>query len=119
MANRIELDLAGVNKGVDCALLVGKADTFPYENGKRTSDIRDGVRLTVALQNARLAQLSVRYDHDPLPKVTDEQIEAATAACKFIYVQIPDATVAIYSSSSGGIGMTATASTAQIVTPEK
>lgn len=119
MANRIELDLAGVNKGVDYAILVGKADTFPYENGKRTSDISDGVRLTVALQNSRLQQLAVRYDHDPLPKVTDEQIEAATAAGKFIYVQIPDATVTIYSGSNGGIGMTATASTAQLVTLEK
>lgn len=115
---RIELDLAAVNKGADYAILVGKDDTFPYENGKRTSDTRDGVRLTLALQNSRLTQLSVRYDHDPLPKVTDEQIEAATAACKFIYVQIPDAVVAIYSGSSG-IGMTATASTAQLVTLEK
>lgn len=116
--NRIELDLAGVNKGADYAILVGKSDTFPYENGKRTSDVRDGVRLTVALQNSRLTQLSVRYDHDPLPKVTDEQIEAATADGQFIYVQVPDAIVSIYSGNNG-IGMTATASTAQIVTLEK
>lgn len=119
MANRIELDLAGVNKGVNYAVLVGKADIYPYEDGKKTSDIPTGVRLTVALQHSRLTALSVRYDHDPLPKLTDEQIEAATAACKFIYVQIPDATVAIYSSGNGGIGMTATASTAQLVSLEK
>lgn len=118
MANRIELDLAGVNKGVDYALLTGKADIFPYENGKRISEDRTGVRLTLALQNSRLATLSVRFDHDPLPKVTDEEIEAATAACKFLYVQIPDATVTIYSGGNGGINMTATANTAQLVTLE-
>lgn len=118
MPNRIELDIAGVNKGATCAILVGKAETYPYENKKRTSDIPDGVRLTVALQNSRLTPLSVRFDHDPLPKVTDEQIEEATAAGKFLYVQIPDAIVTIYSGSSG-IGMTATASTAQLVTLEK
>ncbi len=101
------------------ALLVGKAPIYPFENNKRMSDIPVGVRLTLALQNARMAQLAVKFDHDPLPKVSDEEIAEATGSLKFIYVQI-DAVVTLFSgSSSNGIGMTATASTAQIVAPNK
>ncbi len=118
--NKIETTLAAVNGGVDVALLVGKAPIYPYENNKRMSDIPVGVRLTLALQNARMAQLAVKFDHDPLPKVSDEEIAEATGNLKFLYVQIPDAVVTLFSgSSSNGIGMTATASTAQIVAPNK
>lgn len=116
MPYKLEVDLPAVNQGLDFALLVGKSDVFPYENGKRLSNVREGVKLTVALQGARLSPLSIKFNHDPLPNLTDEQIETACLECNFIYVQIPDCIVNLYSSSSGGIGMTATAQTAKIVT---
>ncbi len=116
MPYKLEVDLSAVNGGADFALLVSKTDVFPYENGKRTSEMRIGVKLTLALQNARLSTLTVKFDHDPLPKITDEEIETACSECKFIFAQIPDCVVNLFSSSGGGIGMTATAQTAQIVT---
>lgn len=119
MPYKLEVDLPAVNGAADFAPLVSKTDVFPYENGKRTSDVRIGVKLTLALQNARLSTLTVKFDHDPIPKITDEQIEAACSECKFIFVQIPDCIVNLFSSNGGGIGMTATAQTAQIVTLDK
>ena len=118
MPYKLEVDLSSVN-GVDYALLVGKSDVFPYENGKRTSDVRVGVKLTIALQGSRLSTLTVKFDHDPLPKITDEQILTACVECKFLFVQIPDCVVNLFSNSGGGIGMTATAQTAQIVNLNK
>jgi len=117
MANKIEVNLATVNGGVDFALLVGKDPIYAYESGKKISDNPVGIKLILALQNARMAQLSVKFSQDPLPKVRDEEIAEATGGCKFLYVQIPDAIVTLFSgSNSNGIGMTATASSAQIVT---
>ena len=116
MPYKLEVDLPAVNGGVDYALLVGKADIFAYESGKRTSDVRIGVKAMLALQNAQLSPLTVKFDHDPLPKITSEEIDTACSECKFIFVQIPDCAVNLFSSSGGGIGMTATAQTAQVVT---
>lgn len=115
MPYKLNVDLPAVNAGYDYAMLTGKTDIFPYENGKRLSDVREGVKLTIALQGARFAALSIKFDHDPLSNLTDEQIEAACLECDFIYVQIPDCIVNLYSSNGGGIGMTATAKTAKIV----
>lgn len=118
MPYKLEVDLPSVNAGVDYAILAGKSDTYAYENGKRISEQRTGVKLTLALQGSRLSTLTVKFDHDPLPKITDEEIEDAIMNCKFIFVQVPDAIVSLFSSSSngGGIGMSATADSAQIVT---
>jgi len=113
---RLSVDLPAVNAGYDYAVLTGKSNTFSYSDGRRISDEAIGVKLTVALQGARFAPLTIRYSHDPLPKVNDEDIEAACVSNNLIYVQIPDCVVNLYSSNSGGIGMTATAQTAQIVT---
>ena len=112
---KIETTLSSVNGGADYGILVEKAPIYPYENNKRISDTPTGVRLTLALQNARLNQLTIKFDHDPLPKIADEQIAAACASCNFLYIQIQDAVVTLYSTDSG-IGMTATAETARIVT---
>ncbi len=118
--NKIETTLAAVNGGVDVALLAGKDPIYAYEGGKKVSDTPIGTKLILALPNARMAQLSVKFPHYPLPKVSDEEIAEATGNLKFLYVQIPDAVVTLFSgSSSNGIGMTATASTAQIVAPNK
>lgn len=116
MPYKLNVDLPAVNAGYDYAVLTGKTDIFPYEDGKKLSDVRTGVKLTLALQGARLAPLAVKFDHDPIPQISDEEIEAACADCKFLFTQMPDCVVNLYSSSSGGIGMTATAQTAKIVT---
>ena len=116
MPYKLSVDLPAVNAGYDYAVLTGKSNTFSYSDGRRISDEAIGVKLTVALQGARFAPLTIRYSHDPLPKVNDEDIEAACVSNNLIYVQIPDCVVNLYSSNSGGIGKTATAQTAQIVT---
>lgn len=117
MPRRLNVDLPSVNDGCDYAPLTEKADIFPYENNRKVSDTPIGVKLTLALQGARLAPLVVKFDHDPLPDITDEQIEAACLNLDFIYVQIPNCTINLYSSnSSSDIGMNGTAQTAKIVT---
>lgn len=111
---RIETSLESVNGGANYAILVEKAPIYQWQDGKRVSDTPIGVRLTLALHKARLTQLSVKYDHDPLPKVTDEQIEEAISSCNFLYVQIPDCVVTLYNTSNG-IGMSASAGEAKLV----
>ena len=77
MPYKLSVDLPAVNAGYDYAVLTGKSNTFSYSDGRRISDEAIGVKLTVALQGARFAPLTIRYSHDPLPKVNDEDIEAA------------------------------------------
>lgn len=113
--NKIETTLAAINGGDDFGLLVGKDLIYAYANGKK-QDTSIGTKLVVTLQNARMVQLSVKFDHDPLPKISDEEIAQATSNLKYLYVRLPDAVVALFSGpNSNGIGMTATAKTAQIV----
>lgn len=117
MPYKVSVDLAAVNSNHNFAILTGKSPIYSYgSDGKRTSEQPIGVKLTVALQGARFAPLTIRYPQDPLPTFHDEDIEAACVSNNLIYVQIPDCVVNLYSSNSGGIGMTATAQTAQIVT---
>lgn len=115
--NNIIVALNAVNGGADYAILTGKSEIFPYSDGKKSSDTPIGVKLTLALQNSRLSSLTVKYDHDPLPSIDDAQIEVACSACKFLFVRIPDCKVKVYSSTGSGLGMTATAEKAEIVTP--
>ncbi len=113
---KIAISLEAVNGGANYALLADKRDIFPYDSsGKRTSDTPIGVRLDMALQKAGLQQLAVKFPTDPLPKLTAEQIAAANAACRFLFVQIPDCLVTLYTTDRGGISMTATAETAKLV----
>lgn len=88
MPYKLNVDLPAVNAGYDYAVLTGKTDIFPYENGRKVSDVREGGKLTLALQGARLAPLAVKFDHDPLPNLTDEQIDvlagiAISSMCSF------------------------------------
>lgn len=113
--NKLQTTLNAVNAGENFAVLVGKTDIFPYENGKKISDERIGVKLNIALHNSRLSQLTVKFETDPIPKITDEAIVAATESCDFLFVELPDTEVTIYSSSNG-MAMSATGKTARIVT---
>ena len=119
MAYNLNVNLAGVNGGADYAILSAKNEIYPYADGKRTSDTPIGGKLTLALQNSRLSALVVKFDHDPIPSVEDAQIEAACSACKFLFVRIPDCKVKVYSSSGSGLGMSATAETAELVNQSK
>lgn len=109
--------LPPANGGSDVCVLIEKSDIFRYQDGKKISDERIGVKLTVALPGSRLTPLGIKFDHDPLPEITDEEIAAATASYQFLYVQLPDCSVNLYSTSNG-LGMTATAHTAHLVTLE-
>ena len=116
MPYKLQTTLPAVNGGADYALLANKADFFPLENGKRISNTSAGIKLTLALQNMQLSQLTVKFDHDPIPNITNEQIQAALSQGKFLWVQIPDCDVSLFSGSNGGgIGMTAIGQTAKIV----
>lgn len=117
---KMKVNLAAINGGVDFALLAGKDEMFAYENGRRVSDAPIGVKLRLILQNNRMETLAVKFPSDPLPKVTDEAIAEACSACRFMFVKVPDCDVNLFSGSSGnGIGMSATAQTAQVVPAPK
>lgn len=118
MMRRFNSTLTSVNSGIEAVIICEKSDVFPFADGKRTSDTPIGTRLVVALPGARLEHLSVRFDTDPIPKITDEQIQASVENCQFIYATLPDCVVTLYPSANG-IGMTATGKTVQLVTFEK
>ena len=108
--------LSTANDGVDFAILIEKSFIYKWEGRTRLDEII-GVKLDIALQNKRLAQLGVKFDADPIPNVSDEMIEHALIACKPLYVQIPDCVVNFYSTAGNSdINMSATAKTARIIT---
>lgn len=115
---KLETTLPAVHNGSDFAILAGKTDTFQYDNGRKVSDVRTGVKLTLVLQNNRFAQLPVKFDYDPLPDISDQDIADAAASCNYLYVQVPDCVVNLFHTSSG-LGMSATATKAQIVSLKK
>lgn len=55
MPYKLNVDLPAVNAGYDYAVLTGKADIFPYEDGRKLS-ARTGVKLTLA-RKARASPL--------------------------------------------------------------
>jgi hypothetical protein len=116
MASKIELDLAAVNGGQDFAVLTGKGVIYPYEGGKRTSDVPVGTKVTVALQGNMLTPLSVKIpgNADPLPKASDEQIAASMASLKLVGVRFTDCRISLYSIENQ-IVMSATASGVELV----
>lgn len=124
MPYKVQVPLAAINGGADYAILVGKDEMFPWENGHRVSDVPIGVKLKLLLQNGRMEPLTVKFPSDPLPKITDEAIAEACSACRFLFVKVPDCNVDLRSenkpnSTVNGIGMSATAQTAQIVPAPK
>lgn len=82
----MQTGLSSLNGGSDKCLLIEKSDIFRYQDGKKISDERIGVKLTVALPGSRLALLGIKFNHDPIPEITDEEIAAATASYQFLYV---------------------------------
>ena len=116
VAFAIETPFIAVNAGFDYAPLVSKKPLYSVDaNGNRTSDAPIGIRLTVALQGNRFEQLRVKFNTDPLPTVTDEAIETALQQLTPILIKLPDTQVKLYQ-GTGGLGMTGTGTTAQVVT---
>ena len=103
MANKLETSLAGVNNGLQECILTAKAPVPAYDtNGKKVSDVPVAYKVTVALLGNRLTPLTFRIEGgaDPLPKISDEQIESACRGdngADFIYVTFKDAVVTLYS----------------------
>ena len=103
-----------VNGGVDYAILTGKGDSPVYKDGVRTDDIE--IKLDIALQHQRLETLSVKFPEDPLPNVSDEQIEKACREMKFVYVQIPNCKIKLYSRRDDtSVSGSATATSAKLL----
>lgn len=118
MARRLTSTLPAVNGGLEFVILTEKSEIFQYEDGKRISATPIGMRLVTSLPGARLASLAIRFEKDPIPNITDEQIRASVESCQFLYATIPGCEVMLYPSANG-IGMTATGKSAQLVNLEK
>ena len=118
--NKIETTLQAVNSGLDYGILTGTSDLYEYDkSGKKTTETPLGKKIDFSLPGNRLTQLTVKIlGADPLPQVTDDQINAACASMKFIFVKFADCKVSIYT-MNGQIGMTATAQGVQIVSNSK
>ena len=117
MLKNVNVNLLGVNAGMDYAILTGKSPNYEWKDGKIVGDEPIGYRLLLALQGNGLNPLAVDFNHDPLPKVTDEQIKTACAECKFPFVQLGGCEVNIYhNAKKNSMGISATAQTAKMVT---
>jgi len=123
MANKLDTTLAAVNGGLQESILTGKTPVYSYDNGKKTSEIPIAYKATAALLGNRLTTISVKIDGsaDPLPKITEEQIDAACRGdngADFIYVTFKDAAVSLYS-IGGQMVMSGRASGVELVTAGK
>ena len=120
MAKKLEVTLQAVNGGLDYAILTGKSFYYPYENGKRTDETPLGMRVEVSLPGNRLSPLTVKVEGaiDPIPAISDEEIEASCNSTKFVAVRFTDCKVSLYS-INGQLIMSATATDAELVNFKK
>ena len=123
MANKLDTTLAAVNGGLHESILTGKSPVYEYKDGKKVSEIPIAYKATAALLGNRLTTLSVKIEGgaDPLPKITEEQIDAACRGdngVDFIYVTFKDATVSLYS-IGGQMVMSGRASGVELVNSGK
>lgn len=118
--NKLEVPLQAVNSGLDYAILTGKSFYYPYENGKRTDETPLGMKVEVALPGNRLSPLTVKVEGatDPLPAISDEEIEASCTNTKLVAVRFADCKVSLYS-INGQMVMSATATDAELVNFKK
>lgn len=118
--NRLETTLEAINGGQNWAILTGKSNGYPYENGKRVSDTPNHMKITIALQGNSLTPLTVKIEGgtDPLANVSVEKIATACSSLKFIPVQFTDCKVTLYS-IDGQMVMSAIASGVELVNLNK
>ncbi len=112
---KMNTTVEAVNGGDNTVLLIGKSLIHGRTADGKQTDTVEGVRLDVLLPKSRMNALAVKFTKDPIPKISDEEIAVGCAEMAFPILQIEGAQVKIYSNPGGGIGMTATAESAQIV----
>lgn len=114
--NKLEVSLPAINKGQEFAVLTGKSPIYFYEDGKRTSETPIGTKITVALQGNRFTSLTVKIEGktDPLPNITDEEIETSLVNIELFVVKFTDCRVTLYN-IGGNMVMSATATGVEIV----
>jgi hypothetical protein len=119
MPNRIETTIEAVNGGFPYILLTGKSDIFPFDNGKRTSNVPTGTRLNGCMQGNKLTPITIKVEGaDPLPDVTDEQISELCKQRKYLYIKPADCVVLLYT-MNGSLGISANAKSVAIFDADK
>ena len=114
--NKLETSFPAVNGGVNWGILTACSPIFAYEGGKKVSDVPIGRKFNFALQGNRFTSLSVKIEGaaDPLPQITDEQLQEACASMKLIAAKPIGGKVTLYS-IGGEMVMTATATGIELV----
>lgn len=114
--NKLEVTLSAINKGQEFAILTGKSPIYSYEDGKRTSETPIGTKITVALQGNRFTSLTIKIEGktDPLPQISDEEIETTLVNIELLVVKFTDCRVTLYN-IGGNLVMSATATGVEIV----
>lgn len=117
--SKLETTLDGLNNGENLAILTGKNENFDYnKDGKKTSDTPIGFKYTAVLPGSRLSAITVKIaGADQLANITDEQINEALAAKKFIWVKFTNCKVTIYNIGESMI-MSALAKGIELAKPE-
>lgn len=115
-SNKIEIGFPAVNGGQIWGILTGQSPILAYNGGKKVSDDPIGHKFNFALQGNRFTSLSVKIEGtaDPLPEVTDEQLQEACASMKLIAAKPIGCKVTLYS-IGGEMVMTATATGIELV----
>lgn len=113
--HKVEVPITAVNNGLDFSILTGISPIYPYENGKRTSDTPIGTKFEVLLPGNRLSPLTVKIEGvvNPLPKISDEELEASCVNLDLIAVRFKDCKVSLYS-INGNMVMSAVAKSVEL-----
>ena len=103
MKNKLVISLLAVNNGLDYAILTGIS-----------------WKIEVALQGSRLSALTVKVDGaaDPLPEISDEEIEANCASLKLLAARFKECSITVYTINNSMV-MSATASGVELVNFKK
>ena len=113
---KFETTFDSANDGHQYAIITRKRLVYPYENGKRLSDVPIATTITVALQGNCFASLNVKIEGSTewLTELTNEKIKAACSAMKPYLVRFSNCMVSIYT-INGEMRMSATASGVELV----
>lgn len=111
---KLSTTIEAVNGGRTEVFLIGKTVLYARGADGKPTDTVEGVRLDTLLPQNRMTALPIRFTQDPIPEVTDSDISDACASLAPIVLRVSGAEVKIYSNPNGGMGLTATAETAEI-----
>ncbi len=111
---KMNTSLEAVNCGRTEVFLTAKTVIYARGADGKPTDTVEGVRLDTLLPQNRMTALPIKFAKDPIPKVSDSDISDACASLAPIVLRVSGAEVKIYSNPNGGMGLTATAETAEI-----